>query len=920
MSPILIVSCFLAYIGLLFWIAYRTERLGTTKNRWVNNPYVYGLSLAVYCTAWTYFGSVGKAATSGIGFLPIYLGPTLMAPLWWFVLRKVIVISKHQRITSIADFLSARFGKSTWVGIIATIVAIFSIIPYISIQLKAIGLSYQILTSHTPAGAGERFQETGFFDDPAMFIALALALFTIFFGTRKLDPNERHEGLVAAVAFESIIKLIAFLTIGIFVVFGLYNGFGDLFEAGAMAQEVRQIFTLEGAGFNPWTWFWLTLLSMFAILLLPRQFHIGVVENADHRHLRKASWILPLYLLLINLFVLPIAVAGLLAFPEGAADPDTFVLSIPLIHQADGLALFAALGGFSAATSMVIVAVIALSIMINNNLVLPLLFRYTDQKVDKTKDFSHRLIGIRRVSIVFVLLFAYGYFKFVGLEYTLVSIGLISFAGVAQFAPAMFGGLYWKRATKKGAIAGLVGGFIIWAYCLPLPTLAETGIIGNQFIQDGLFGWTFLKPDALFGLEGLDQITHGAFWSLLINLGLFVGVSLSTRQNALEIAQSDLFVNIGSYINRKQEIDLIRREGDVAELINLLHRFTGTRRARISLKKFERNHGIRLNEQSTANAEFVQFVETQIAGSIGAASARTVIRSMVREDPISLEEMFQILDQTREIFQYSKALERKSSELETTTTQLRIANEQLKELDRLKADFITTVTHELRTPITAIKSLANILLENPELEESEKVRFLNILVTESDRIARLVNQVLDLEKIRSQESNLSRQVMDLREVVQQTYEGLKRWLADQRVSHHCELPGSGVPVLGDPDRLKQVLINLLSNAAKFSDPENGQIHISLETADNMAILEVQDNGLGIEEKDQDLIFERFSQLNNDQSGKPRGSGLGLAITRQIVERHKGTIRVESQPNTGARFIISLPLYLDETLTDVTVKP
>ncbi|MEO1714657.1 MAG: hypothetical protein AAFU60_15100, partial [Bacteroidota bacterium] len=416
------------------------------------------------------------------------------------------MISKAQRITSVADFISSRFGKSTWLGVMAAILAILAIIPYIAIQLKAISSSLGILTSAGSA-VGVSSTQVPFYNDPALFIAIGLAAFTILFGTRNLDPNERHEGLIAAIAFESIFKLTAFLAVGIFITFFAFNGFGDLFEQAMANPQINGLFDYTQTGVEGWSWFWLTLISMSAIFLLPRQFHVAVVENTRSAHLSKAAWLFPLYLLLINIFVIPIAVGGLLKFPDGGVDPDTFVLNVPFLEGKKYLALFAALGGFSAATSMVIVAVIALSIMVTNNLILPILVRTENMKDQLIQDLSQRFLGLRRLSIIVVLILSYGYFRSISQSYTLVSIGLISFTGIAQFAPIVLGGIYWKRATKAGALAGLGIGFLIWAYTLPIPTLGEVGVISADFIEAGLFGVEWLKPYGLFGIDNWDHVS-----------------------------------------------------------------------------------------------------------------------------------------------------------------------------------------------------------------------------------------------------------------------------------------------------------------------------------------------------------------------------------------------------------------------------
>ncbi len=906
MSGSLIIGITLAYLGLLFGIAYFANRLAKRGRRWVSNAYIYSLSLAVYCTAWTFFGSVGRAATEGLSFLPIYLGPTIVAPIWILVWRKVILISKNQRLTSVADFLSSRYGKSTWLGVLATTIAVFGVIPYISIQLKAItaGLDTMLYQSTTVID----HSVTPFYQDSALYITIVLAVFAILFGTRHLDPNERHVGLVAAIAFESVLKLLAFLAIGIFVTFYLFDGFQDLFTQAAALPEVAQLWSLQNVGVDGWEWFWLIMLSLFAFMLLPRQFHVAVVENENPGHLQTASWLLPLYLLLINLFVLPIAVAGLTLFQGGSVEPDTYVLMLPLLNNQQTLAILAAVGGFSAATGMVIVATIALSIMISNNLVLPALLRREVATDYGTVDLSSRLLGIRRLSIIVVLLFAYSYYKSVGSDYSLVSIGLVSFTAVAQFAPTFLAALYWKRATKVAAFSALGIGFLVWAYTLLLPTMIEVGLFDSDLIEQGLFGLSWLRPYALFGMEGVDQISHAAFWSLSLNSLALLVVSLNSRPSTLEITQADLFVDIHKYVKGGSTFDVIRRRASVEELLVLMARCLGDGRTATLIQRFEKDHQIDLSKETAASTELISFVETHLAGAIGAASAKVIISTVAKEDPISLEEVFEILDQTQEIIQYSRALEKKSDELEQTTFQLRTANEQLKELDLLKADFITTVTHELRTPITSIKALSKIIQDNKDLPLTQQEEFLGIIVGESERISRLINQVLDLERIQAASEPTSDSAIDLREVVETALKGVGNQIEQKGIRKFWQPPTSPILVNGNSDRLIQVVVNILSNAVKFCPSVSGTISIELTVVKSAtAQLIIQDNGPGVPATQQRLIFEKFTQLTNPDRGKPQGSGLGLYISRHILEQHRGSIWVENAPEGGASFYIHLPL-------------
>ncbi|MEM6377929.1 MAG: sensor histidine kinase, partial [Bacteroidota bacterium] len=745
MSASLIILTAVVYLLLLFFIA---AYLGSERGKkLVNNPYTYALSLGVFCTAWTFYGSVGRAATDGVGFLPVYIGPTLLAPLWFIILRKIILVSHQQRSTSIADFISSRYGKSTTLGAMTALISLFAIIPYISIQLKAVANSYYLLKGESSPYDGIRNLPLHL--DSAFYLSIALAVFIILFGTRKLDPNEKHEGLIGVIAFESILKLVAFLAVGLFVSFGLYNGFQDMFTQAINHSELQKLFTFSSENLQGYQWFWLNLLAMFAVLLLPRQFHVAVVENTDADFTRKATWAFPLYLFLINIFVIPIAVGGLLQFTDGSVAPDTFVLSLPLTEGKRFLALFVALGGFSAATSMVIVSVIALSIMLSNNLVLPLLLRSTLFASSYSGDLTKSLLMIRRGSIILIILLSYFYFRSIGQTFSLVSIGLISFVGIAQFAPSLILGLYWKGATKKGAMTGLILGFLIWSFTLALPSLIGTNTTGFTLMEEGLFGLSYLKPYELFGMSEANPIVHAAFWSLLFNTMTFVFVSLYTKPDAVELSQADLFVDIYKYHTDQELQNLRKRKAKISDIRRLLVRFLGEFKTKEIFNYYEKRNYLNLKEQEYGRTDLVNLAEKHLAGAIGAASAKVLIGTVTKEEPISLEEMFVVLEQTQEIIRYSKALERKSKELEATTNQLRAANEQLKELERLKADFITTVTHELRTPITSIKSIAKILSDHHDLESTQQEEFLKVLVLESERISRLINQVLDLEKIQS---------------------------------------------------------------------------------------------------------------------------------------------------------------------------
>ena len=447
LQPALVIGASFAYLLLLFAVASFGDWRAAQGRSIIANPWTYALSLAVYCTAWTYFGSVGRAASGGVWFLPIYLGPTLAMMLGWQVMRKVIRIAKTYRITSIADFIGSRYGKSPLLAGLVTLIAVIGIVPYIALQLKAVSAGYALLTTSPGTGAAVSVHWS---QDSTFYMALALAGFTMVFGARHLDSTERHEGMVAAIAFESVIKLVAFLAVGLFVVYGLFDGLADLFAKALAVPALANLLRLDQGGGFAWTqWFAMTLLSMFSVIFLPRQFQVMVVENVREVHLRRAVWVFPLYLLAINLFVLPIALGGLLYFGPGQMNADNFVLSLPLAAGQHALALLVFIGGLSAATGMVIVETIAVSTMVCNELVVPLLLRTAHFRPDAGHDLTRLLLGIRRLAILGVLVLGYGYFHLAGEAYALVSIGLISFAAVAQFAPA--GGTFPVQAAQHGA-------------------------------------------------------------------------------------------------------------------------------------------------------------------------------------------------------------------------------------------------------------------------------------------------------------------------------------------------------------------------------------------------------------------------------------------------------------------------------------
>jgi len=864
LAPVLVSGAALAYLLALFGVAAWADRRAAAGRSVIGNAWVYALSMGVYCSAWTYFGSVGRAASGGVAFLPIYLGPTLAMVLAWLVLRKMVRIAKAWRITSIADFIASRYGKSRLLAGLVTLIAVVGVVPYVALQLKAIASGYTVLTGQ-PAGGGLL--------DGTLLIALVLAAFTIAFGTRHLDTTERHEGLVAAIAAESVVKLLAFVAVGLYVTWVLFDGAADITQRALAVPAIARVLQ-PAPGAAPYAdlpWFTLLVLAMLSVLLLPRQFQVMVVENVDERHIRRAAWAFPAYLLAINVFVLPIAIGGLLHFGPGAADPETFVLSLPLATGAPALALAAFIGGLSAATGMVIVEAIAVSTMVCNDLVLPALLRVPG---GRTRDFSGWLLPIRRTVIVALLLLGWLYFRVAGEAYALVSIGLISFAAVAQFAPALFGGMYWKGGTRSGALAGLAAGALVWAYTLMLPSIAKSGWMDAGFLQHGPAGLGWLKPEALFGLVGMDNLSHALFWSLLANAGLYVGVSLLCPPQAREAAQALRFVDV--FQQPAHERVFWRGRARANDLQVLVGRFLGVERARALLPAAG---------PEAADPRLVQQAETLLAGAIGSASARVMVASVVDEEALEMADVRRIVEEASE---------------------LRQLNEQLQSLDRLKDDFMSSVTHELRTPLTSIRALTELMRDDPAMDAAQRQHFLGLVVAESERLSRLVNQVLDMAKIESGHADWQSEDVDLAALLDQAVQTTAELFRERGAVLSLRRPDTVPPLRADRDRLLQVVLNLLSNAAKFVPDVGGQVTVRLQPRAGALVVEVQDNGPGVPPAQQALVFEKFRQ-GGDAAHRPQGTGLGLPISRAIIEHFGGTLWLRSTPGQGACFGFELPL-------------
>ena len=595
-----VVIIALAYIGFLFLVASYGDRRHELVRGSRARLLIYPLSLAIYCTSWTFFGSVGLASRAGFDFLAIYIGPVLVVGFAYPLIIRIVRLAKGQNITSIADFIAARYGKSQTVAATVALIAIVGMIPYIALQLKAVSSSVGTILAAGSIGSVAAPPLVG---DIALFVALLMAAFAVLFGTRHIDATEHQDGLMLAIATESTIKLIAFLAVGIFVTFVMFHDPLTLLARALQQPQTAAVLTRA----PPLMAFCaMTMLSLFAILLLPRQFHVAVVENHSEVEIRRAAWLFPAYLVLINLFVMPIAMAGLLTFPAGGVDSDMFVLALPLKAHSELLTLIAFVGGLSAATAMVIVESVALAIMVSNDIVMPLILKRRAARAGEPSDAGAQLLTVRRIAIFAILLLAYIYYRSAG-EAQLASIGLLSFAAIAQLTPAFFGGLVWRRGTARGAIAGMTAGILVWAYTLLLPSISDAGILDQHILTDGPFGLAWLRPQALFGLD-LAPLVHGVLLSLVANIALYVGFSFSRRPTAIERVQGDVFVP-SSLAPIAPSFRLRRASVTIEELTATVARYLGEERTRKSFASFAASRRIGLEPQAEADFQLLQYGE-----------------------------------------------------------------------------------------------------------------------------------------------------------------------------------------------------------------------------------------------------------------------------------------------------------------------
>lgn len=892
MNSIGLIVILLFYLGLLFFTAQWAERKGNSK--WTNNPYVYSLSLAVYCTTWTYYGSIGVAAESGLNFLPIYLGPVIAFPLWIIILKKIIRISRVNKISSIADFISLRYGNSRFLGAFVTFIALISILPYVGLQLKAISETFHIVTKTA--------ESENIFTDTSTYVAFILALFASFYGTRYVDASEKRKGMVTAVAMESILKLVFFIILGIYVTFFVFDGFTDIYVQASTLENFQKLNTINGleGGMN---WMLLIILSFFAIFLLPRQFHMSIVENNREKHVRTAIWLFPLYLLIFNLFVFPIAWGGNVLFEGKEANSDMFSLLIPQFFENNFMTVLVFLGGFSAAISMIVVSSITLSTMLSNNLLIPYGFLGSLQKDSQERN-NERIVNIRRIGIFVLIMLAFVYYRFFIMDFSLVSVGMISFVLISQLAPAFFGAIFWKRGSRNGAIAGIFVGLAICFYTIMLPFLLSSINPESLFFKQGFFGYSFLQPFKLFGLNYLDPIPHALFWSLLFNIIVYMAVSISFKGNYRERNYAEMFVDIDKYITNHENAFVWKGTAYVSDIQKVLKRFLGEERTNRALSIFKLKYNI-APDNLMADARLIKFAENLLTGHIGTASAKILIEGVTKEDKISLPEVLRILEESKENIIINKKLTETSNELKELSAQLKTANETLVTKDKQKDEFLDTVTHELRTPITAIRAASEILHDDDDIPEELKKQFLQNIITESDRLNRLIDKILDLEKFETGKQKIELSKSNIIATISNSLSPLQQLIANKNI--YVEFNENQPPLLLDFDieRIIQVMTNLVSNAIKFCNENEGLIIISIQNNEEEAIINVFNNGKGVKPDDLEIIFDKFYQSSNQNIKKPIGSGLGLAICKQIIEAHRGKIWA-TNVEKGVTFSFTIP--------------
>ena len=886
MSSFALFAVVLIYLALLFLVAHLAEK--KKSKIWINNPYIYALSLAVYCTAWTYYGSIGVAATSGLNYLPVYIGPIVVVPAWIYINTRIVRISRVNKISSLADFISLRYGNSRSFSAIITLVCFFAIIPYIGLQIKAISETFHLVT--------ETKISPNILTDSGTFVVVLIAVFSSYYGTRYVDASEKRLGIISAIALESFLKLFFIIILGLFVIYYAFDGFSDLYQKASQFPDFKAKNTFNGIE-GAMNWMVLCMISGTAICILPRQFHTAIVENRQEKHIKTAIWFFPLYLLIFTVFIFPIAWGGRLIFNGQNVNPEFYSILIPQHFDNTLITVLVFLGGLSSCISMIIISAITLSIMLSNNLIIPygLLGKFkAENEIQNTRNITN----IRKFSIFGLIIVAFAFYKYFILKTSLDSVGLISFVIIAQLAPAFFGAIFWRRGSYKGAVTGLLAGLIICYFGLIIPQYYFSYNSELKGILRDLY-----NAFQFFDISFLTRIPEIFFWSILVNTALFTILSVSMKGDYRERNFAELYVDIDKYIQNHENAFIWRGTAYVSDIQNILERFLGKKKTEQAMRIFNIKYNID-SQTETADSRFIKFSENLLAGRIGTASAKILIEGVTKEDKISLKEVLNILEESKENITLNKKLTEKSEELKQLSNDLSAANENLIVKDRQKDDFLDSVAHELRTPITAIRSAGEILADDDDIPLDIKKEFLNNIITESDRLSEIINDILYLDKLQHGEIALNIKENNIIETYKKALNPIFHLI------HQKSIHVSEVDLLNhylfeyDEARFIQLFQNILGNALKFTE-DQGTIQTKFSAKDNFLIIKIFNTGKHIPEEDLEMIFDKFYQAKNQNIRKPTGSGLGLAISKRIVEAHNGTIKAENS-GLGVTFTVILP--------------
>ena len=868
MTPETLGAASVAYVALMFMLAHAADRAAAQGRwRWMNSPVIYTLSLSVYCSAWTFYGAVGYASRSGLEFLTIYLGPGIVFTGAWWGLRRLVRVARLHRVTSIADLISSRYGKSPGLAALVTLIGVAASTPYLALQLQSVSMALSAF-----AEPGHTLPH-----DVALWAAVGLMAFAILFGTRNLAADERHHGVVIAIAVEAVVKFAAFVAVGAYVLWGIADGPGDV-----LARIDRMAVSAEGEGWpiRPDRWFALIALSGGAIMVLPRMFHVLVVEAGHEDRLRQAGWAFPAYLAAMSFLVLPIAVVGTDLLPKGS-NPDLFVLDLPLSQGREALAALAFLGGFSSAMSMVVVSAIALSTMMSNHWLVPLWLRLRQtEPAGAREDLGALMLNARRLAIVAVIGAGWLYHRSTGGTAALAAMGMVAFSGMSQVLPAMVAGLVWRGATRRGAIAGILAGAAIWVRAVFLPSL---GLLGPPTMP-----------------AGIDPFAGAVLLALAVNMLLLVLVSLVDFPDPAERLQALSFVH--AVAPDASPAEAARAAPQAEALLTLAGRIWGNENALETFRREAQDQG-KSGYLPDLTPRFLADFERRLAGTVGAATAAALMTRVGWRGGVTVAGLMEVAGEASQARADNRRLELTSAELARTAAMLRESNEKLTALSAQKDAFLGQISHELRTPMTSIRAFSEILME-PGLPAEDRARFAGIIHDEAGRMTRLLDDLLDIAVLESGHARLKTGLVNLHDLLERALLAASATASGREFAIRRNPAAEHLMLATDPDRLLQVLINVIANARKYCDAESPAIRIDTRrSADGGTEIDIADNGSGIGAGDRALIFEKFARLNDpSHSG---GAGLGLAICKEIMAFLGGSIAYLPGQG-GACFRISLP--------------